>query len=128
MLFRSKVLASFGQKVVFEDDIQSAINSLFGTTPNISTPDQTQTEPDTTTPAPNLTGDPAVDLANAISDMQKAISDGKKALANGDFTAYGKAQKDLENALDRALDAQKRLNLVSPDATNPEVTPANFVR
>lgn len=39
--------------------------------------------------------------------MQKAVADGKKALANGDFTAYGKAQQDLEDALARALAAQK---------------------
>ena len=58
--------------------------------------------------------------------MQKAISDGKDALANGDFTAYGKAQKDLEDALDRALDAQRRLNLIPEPETNVEVTPANY--
>jgi hypothetical protein len=75
---------------------------------------------------PSPTGDPAADLANAISDMQKAISDGKDALANGDFTAYGKAQKDLEDALDRALDAQRRLNITTEPETNVEVTPAIF--
>ena len=67
-------------------------------------------------------------MANAISDMQSAVDAGKKALANGDFTAYGKAQKDLEDALARALDAQKRLNSTNVVEEIPEVTPANFVR
>ena len=122
-----KVLASFGQKVVFEDNIQDAINALFGET-STTTP-QTPEDGSEVTPQPNVpspTGDPALDLANAISDMQKAISDGKDALANGDFTAYGKAQKDLEDALDRALDAQRRLNLIPEPETNVEVTPANY--
>ena len=122
-----KVLASFGQKVVFEDNIQDAINALFGET-STTTP-QTPEEGSEVAPQPNApspTGDPAIDLANAISAMQKAISDGKDALANGDFTAYGKAQKDLEDALDRALDAQRRLNLIPEPETNVEVTPANF--
>jgi uncharacterized protein len=60
--------------------------------------------------------------------MQKAVADGKRALADGDFTAYGKAQQDLENALDRALDAQNRLNARTAIETTPEVTPASFVR
>ena len=74
-----KVLASFGQKVVFEDNIQDAINALFGETSTTTT--QTPEDGSEVIPQPNVpspTGDPATDLANAISDMQKAISDGKE--------------------------------------------------
>ena len=120
-----KVLASFGQRVVFEDNVQDAISALFGTAAgSVDTSNTPDTETTPTPQTPSQTGNPETDLANAISDMQKAVADGKTALANGDFTAYGKAQKDLEEALARAMDAQKRLN-----ATNEiEITPASFVR
>jgi len=120
-----KVLASFGPNVVFEDNIQDAITALFGTTSGATqTPTAPETETTPTPQTPSETGNAETDLANAISDMQKAVADGKKALANGDFTAYGKAQQDLEDALARALAAQKRLN-----STNEiEITPASFMR
>ena len=127
-----KVLASFGQKVVFEDNIEDAISALFGTSAGSTTgpedPSSTDGQATPTPEAPSTTGNPEIDLANAINDMQKAVADGKKALAEGDFTAYGKAQQDLENALDRALDAQNRLNANTAIETTPEVTPASFVR
>lgn len=124
-----KVLASFGQRVVFEDNIQDAITALFGTT---STIPETETSPETgVTPTPEIpreTGNPETDLANAIRDMQSAVNAGKQALSNNDFTAYGKAQQDLEEALARALDAQNRINAPAETEIAPEVTPANFVR
>ena len=127
-----KVLASFGQKVVFEDNIEDAITALFGTSAGAATePEESPSTDGQATPTPetpSITGNPEIDLANAINDMQKAVADGKKALAEGDFTAYGKAQQDLENALDRALDAQNRLNANTAIETTPEVTPASFVR
>ena len=120
-----KVLASFGPNVVFEDNIQDAITALFGTTTGSTDPATAPEKETTPTPqTPSETGNAETDLANAITDMQKAVADGKKALASGDFTAYGKAQQDLEDALARALAAQKRLN-----PTNAiEITPASFVR
>ena len=124
-----KVLASFGTKVVFEDNIEDAISALFGTsTPSATVPTDPDQVPTPQPQIPSETGDAAADLANAINDMQKAVADGKKALADGDFTAYGKAQQDLENALDRARDAERRLNSTNVTETIPEVTPANFLR
>ena len=38
--------------------------------------------------------------------MQAAIADADAALRNGDFTAYGVAQRELEAALRRAVQAQ----------------------
>jgi hypothetical protein len=125
-----KVLASFGQKVVFEDNIDDAINALFGADTATTPTDPTQPQAgQTPSPAvPNETTNPETDLANAISDMQKAVADGKKALATGDFTAYGKAQQELEDALARALNAQKRLNPTTPNEVPAEITPAKFIR
>ncbi len=121
-----KVLASFGQNVVFEDDIESAISALFGTAP--VTPNNPTVETNPTPQSPETTNDPAKDLAAAITDMQTAVANGKKALADGDFTAFGQAQKDLEVALERANAAQKRLNSTNADTTTVQITPANFVR
>jgi uncharacterized membrane protein (UPF0182 family) len=120
-----KVLASFGPNVVFEDNIEDAITALFGTSTGTAVvPANPETDSNPSPQIPSETGNAETDLANAISDMQKAVANGKKALAIGDFTAYGKAQKELEDALARAMDAQKRLN----SASTIKITPASFVR
>ncbi|MEY3531608.1 MAG: hypothetical protein RLY68_610 [Actinomycetota bacterium] len=120
-----KVLASFGPNVVFEDNIEDAITALFGTSTGTTVvPVNPETDSNPSPQIPSETGNAETDLANAISDMQKAVANGKKALAIGDFTAYGKAQKELEDALARAMDAQKRLN----SASTIKITPASFVR
>ena len=38
-----------------------------------------------------------------------AMDDSNKAMQSGDWTAYGEAQTRLNNALQRAVDAQKKL-------------------
>ncbi|MDP4715662.1 MAG: hypothetical protein NWS04_07440, partial [Candidatus Nanopelagicales bacterium] len=60
-------------------------------------------------PGPEPTGDPLVDLQNALTDAQAAYARGEAALARGDFAAYGQAQADLEAALRRASEAEARL-------------------
>lgn len=66
-------------------------------------------------PAPSAsaagsTGDPATDLQTALADAQTAMTDADKALKAGDWAAYGDAQKRLDSAISRAVDAQGRLN------------------
>ena len=46
----------------------------------------------------------------AVADAQAAYEAGQAALAKSDFAAYGVAQKDLEDALNRAAAAEKRIN------------------
>lgn len=48
-------------------------------------------------------------LKQAIADAQKAYDAGEAALAKGDWTAYGKAQEDLQTALQRAAEAGAKL-------------------
>ena len=60
-------------------------------------------EGDTTTPPPT-SDNPTVQ--QALEDAQKAFDAGQEALKKNDWEAYGKAQKDLEDALRRAEDAQ----------------------
>ncbi|MCX5050906.1 MULTISPECIES: UPF0182 family protein [unclassified Streptomyces] len=95
-----KVLVSYGDKTAFENTLDEALNKVFGaessTTPP---PDQGTTEPPTSS-------NPTVQAA--LNDAQKAFDAGQEALKKNDWQAYGEAQKDLEDALKRAEDAQAK--------------------
>ncbi len=96
------VAASYGGgKPVFEESLTQALNAVFGT--EGSQPPSTTPPPpgDTTKPPP--TGSTA--LKQAIADAQKAYDEGQAALAKQDWTAYGKAQDELQAALKRAAEA-----------------------
>ncbi|MFE3186184.1 UPF0182 family protein [Streptomyces violascens] len=99
-----KVGVSYGDKTVFKDNLGDALSAVFGadgaTPPPSTTP---PTTPPTTTPP--ASGNATVD--QAIKDAQKAYDDGQKALAKGDWKAYGDAQKALQDALQKAADAEK---------------------
>ncbi|MEV7280738.1 UPF0182 family protein [Streptomyces sp. NPDC093111] len=89
---------------VFEDNLTSALNAVFGV--DGTTPPPTQ-PPGTTKPPQPATNDAA--LKQAIADAQKAYDDGEAALQKGDWTAYGKSQQALQDALQRAADAGAKL-------------------
>ncbi|MFE5792343.1 UPF0182 family protein [Streptomyces sp. NPDC056503] len=92
---------------VFENNLTDALNAVFGvegTTPP-TTPPGTEQPP--TTPQPPASADAA--LKAAIADAQKAYDEGEAALAKGDWTAYGKAQDDLQAALERAAEAGAKI-------------------
>ena len=109
---------SFGSKVAFEDDLETALAKVF--TGQTVLPD-TPTEPGA--PAAPVTT-PAQDLAKAILDANKAYSDGVAALATGDFAAYGKAQDRLKEALQRATTAGSKISGESLEVTpTPAATP-----
>ncbi|MFC9703750.1 UPF0182 family protein [Streptomyces sp. NPDC056943] len=89
---------------VFEDNLTNALNAVFG----VDAPTKPTTPPkDGTTPPPPTSNDAA--LKAAIADAQKAYDEGEAALQKGDWTAYGKAQEDLQEALQRAADAGAKL-------------------
>ena len=95
-----KVAVSYGGKPVFKDSLPEALNAVFGAEGS----DSSTTPPGDTTKPP-ATGDQAQVLQQAISDAQKAYEAGETALGKQDWTAYGKAQKDLQDALERAAAA-----------------------
>ncbi|MET9802344.1 UPF0182 family protein [Streptomyces sp. NPDC006368] len=83
---------------VFEDNLAKSLNAVFGVE------GQTPTTPPPADPTkPPATGDAA--LERAIADAQRAFTDGEEALKKGDWTAYGKAQEALADALRRAAAA-----------------------
>ena len=93
---------TYGGKTAFEDTLDEALNKVFGA-------EGTTTEPPdegggTGHDHRRRPSDPTVQ--EALDDAQKAFDDGQAALKKGDWEAYGKAQADLEDALQRAEDAQ----------------------
>ncbi|MEU8530610.1 MULTISPECIES: UPF0182 family protein [Streptomyces] len=98
---------------VFEDTLAKALNAVFGV--EGATPPTTP--PGTNPPPPPATNDAA--LKQAIADAQKAYEDAQAALAKPDWTAYGKAQQDLEAALQKAADASAKLQSDQKAGTKP---------
>ncbi|MEU0250797.1 UPF0182 family protein [Streptomyces sp. NPDC006235] len=95
-----KVLVTYGGQTAFENTLDEALNKIFGTEGQAPEPPD---EGDTTTPPPT-SDNPTVQ--QALEDAQKAFDAGQEALKDNDWEAYGRAQKDLEDALKRAEDAQ----------------------
>jgi uncharacterized membrane protein (UPF0182 family) len=96
-----KVLVTYGGNTAFEDTLGAALDKVFGTDGSTAT-----TPPDTGSTNPPSSSDPTV--RQALGDAQKAFEAGQQALKDNDWSAYGKAQTDLQNALKRAEDAQAR--------------------
>ncbi|MFZ4297156.1 UPF0182 family protein [Streptomyces cinereoruber] len=93
---------------VFEDNLTDALNAVFGVeAPTQPTPEQPTPEEPGTTPPPPASNDAA--LKQAIADAQKAYDAGEAALQKGDWTAYGKAQEELQAALQKAAEAGAKL-------------------
>ena len=112
-----KVLVSFGNQVAFEDTLEEALDSLFAAQGGI--------DPGGGTTEPPPSGEPVdqnAALASALSDAQKAISDADAALKAGDFTAYGEAQKALQEAIDRAVAAQRAGGTTDGSSPSPSPT------
>ncbi len=65
--------------------------------------------PTADTPVPGTTGDPKADLEKALQDAKTAVTDSDTAMKAGDWAKYGDAQKRLNEAITRAVDAQSRL-------------------
>jgi len=104
-----KVLAGFGSKVAFKDNLAEALAAVLGT----STTPPTGSENGggtTTNPGTNQTAQQR--LAFDIARAQEAYTRGQTALALGDFTKYGEAQRDLKKYLDDAAQVQKDLGIV----------------
>jgi uncharacterized membrane protein (UPF0182 family) len=98
-----KILVAFGDQIAFEDTLDQALTSLFGssgmnTTPTPTDPDAEPTEPGTEAPvSPNL--------ELALQQALEAIKEKEAAMASGDWTAFGKAEEKLKRAIQAALDA-----------------------
>jgi uncharacterized membrane protein (UPF0182 family) len=100
-----KVLVAFGEKIGFADDLDGALNQVFGqlgaTAPAGGT--------GTATTAPTGGGLTAADarLQAALVAAATALKDSDAALKADNFAAYGEAQKRLATAVQDATQAQQ---------------------
>ncbi|MFJ8843892.1 UPF0182 family protein [Streptomyces cyaneofuscatus] len=113
-----KVAASYGSKIVFENNLGDALNAVFGVDGDADTTPPDPSEPPGDTTKPPATGSDA--LKKAIADAQKAYNDGEAALKEQDWPAYGKAQDALQEALERAAKAQPTGGAEGDKADAPE--------
>jgi uncharacterized membrane protein (UPF0182 family) len=130
-LSRATVVA-FGDKLAWSDTLDGALDGLFGGNSGASAGDSgtsTATPPTTGTGSgPTAPADEAA-LAKALADIQAAYDAGQNALKAGDFAAYGTAQKQLADAIKRAVAAAPKGGTVtvkptpSPSATASPTSP-----
>nr|WP_111836007.1 UPF0182 family protein [Actinomyces bovis] len=69
----------------------------------------TPTAPAAGAPATGGTSDPKADLDKALQDAKTAITDSDTAMKAGDWAKYGEAQKRLNEAITKAVEAEGRL-------------------
>ena len=98
-----RVLVSFGTQVAFEANLSDALAKVLGLSVSNAddTKDNGKKDQTKTTPEERLT--------KALADADAALKAANEALRNGDFTAYGEAQAELEDAINRAIEAQRQL-------------------
>ena len=106
-----KVLVAFGDKIAFENTLTGALDALFGGDAGIDSSsgvDQPANPgPQTPAPAPSPTTGSSTNAAldQALRDASAAISAREAARIAGDWAAYGVADQQLVDALNRALAA-----------------------
>ncbi|HKT01285.1 MAG TPA: UPF0182 family protein [Rugosimonospora sp.] len=88
------VLLNFGQYVGFADTLPGAVQQLL-----ISAKGGTSTSPGTTAPPPSGTQPNSDAVQAALAQVDKALADLKSAQSAGDFTRYGQALTELQNAV-----------------------------
>ncbi|WP_073946585.1 UPF0182 family membrane protein [Streptomyces kebangsaanensis] len=110
-----KVLVSYDGVTAFENTLGEALDKIFGAAG--ATPPPPADTGTGETPPPS-SGNPTVQ--QALKDAQKAFDDGQAALKDGDWQAYGQAQKDLQDALKRAEDAQAQAEKTGGSGKNAD--------
>jgi uncharacterized membrane protein (UPF0182 family) len=115
-----KVLASYGDITVLENSLPAALNQVFSGTASGDEGDGSGG--DGSGGDAGETEDAQADLTRALADAEAAFAAGEEALRAGDFSAYGRAQDDLKDALDRAAAAQRR---ILGEEAPPEEVPAD---
>lgn len=107
-----KVLVAFGDQVGFADTLAEALDEVFGGDSGAVTGETENGGSGGKQPEekPDVTQSDAQKLSAALTAAKDAIKKSDEALKAGDFAAYGEAQKSLQSALTRALEADASLN------------------
>ncbi len=91
-----------------------------GQTPSPSaSPSASPSTSPSASPGGGTTGNAQADLQRALQDASQAVRDSQAALQRSDFTAYGAAQKRLQEAIQRALAAEQRLGRAPAPSPSP---------
>ena len=125
-----KVLVAFGDQVGFADTLDEALDDVFGGDSGAAAGDAenvaggagagtnngqsgstnqngsgttNEQENGSDSSSSNDNAATSADLKAALQDAAQAMKDANTAMKNGDWTAYGEAQKQLQEALDKAL-------------------------
>ncbi len=114
-----RVLVSFGDKVGFAPTLDEALNEVFGgdSGANVAADsgiDEEKAAAETGTESvdnqessseDSATSTDSRSLQQALNDANTAMKDADAAMKDGDWAAYGEAQERLQDALDRAIEA-----------------------
>ena len=100
-----KILVAFGDQIAFEDTLDQALTSLFGSSGINPTPTPTDPDAEPTDPGTDVPVSPNLELA--LQQALEALQEKEAAMAAGDWTAFGKAEEKLKRAIQAALDAGK---------------------
>ncbi|PJM74988.1 UPF0182 family protein [Bifidobacterium simiarum] len=120
-----KVLVAFGDQVGFADTLDEALDQVFGgdsgasagdaadngssgqsgtagksDSSNASGSNKSQSQSSSGSAASNP------QLSQALKDAGQAMKDSDTAMKNGDWTAYGEAQKKLQDAINKAMELE----------------------
>ena len=107
------VLTAFGNRVGFAPTLEESLDQTFGgdSAAKVAGGDQSADKNKGGGDQQNQAeSEPSKQLASALQDANQAIQDGQNALKNNDWAAYGESQKRLNEALTKAIDAQKKLD------------------
>ena len=107
------VLTAFGNRVGFAPTLAESLDQTFGgdSAAKVAGGDQSADKNKGSGDQQNQAeSEPSKQLASALQDANQAIQDGQNALKNNDWAAYGESQKRLNDALTKAIDAQKKLD------------------
>lgn len=110
------VLTAFGNRVGFAPTLAESLDQTFGgdSAAKVAGDDQSTDKNKGGGDQQNQAeSEPSKQLASALQDANQAIQDGQNALKNNDWAAYGESQKRLNDALTKAIDAQKKLDAQS---------------
>jgi uncharacterized membrane protein (UPF0182 family) len=113
-----KVLVSFGDKIGFADDLDGALDQVFGESSGSGSGTGGSGGGTTTPPSGGTDAEAALArLQSALTDAAAALKESDTALKAGDFAAYGAAQKRLTTAVQEATTAQAQVS--AAQAANP---------
>ncbi|WP_426118685.1 UPF0182 family protein [Kocuria sp. LHG3120] len=114
-----RVLVGFGEEVGFAPTLEEALDEVFQGDSGAQTSSGAGVD-EAEAGSPDGAGEDGAEapsggasLEDALSDANQAIQESEEALQDGDWTSYGEAQQRLQDAIQRALEAD---GVVAPEA------------